>query len=194
MFDSRHGTSFRKDASQRCHGFRNCATENVRQIKPLGLLRTLDGADAGDAADAENHAVEVMHVFSFDDKLDDGFVVFCFADVDITNVGVVVGNHGREFFEHAGAVVAEDRDFNRVALRAAGGLVTNTRPLDGDAAIAFVEQVLHVWATARMHSDALAARDVADDLFTANGIATSRAIDEQVVLAFNLERVRAGEV
>ena len=45
-----------------------------------------------------------------------------------------------------------------------------------------------------MDSNALAAGDVTDDLFAADGIATSRAIDQQVVLAFDLERVRAGEV
>jgi hypothetical protein len=38
-----------------------------------------------------------------------------------------------------------------------------------------------------MHRDALAPRDVADDLFAADGVATSRAIDEQIVLALNLE-------
>ena len=45
-----------------------------------------------------------------------------------------------------------------------------------------------------MNGDAFAAGDVADDLFAADGIATSRAIDEQIVLAFDLERIRAGEV
>jgi hypothetical protein len=74
------------------------------------------------------------------------------------------------------------------------GLVADARPLDGDAAVALVEQVLHVGTTARVDGDALAAGDVADDLFAANGVATARAIDEQVVLALDLERVRAGEV
>ena len=45
-----------------------------------------------------------------------------------------------------------------------------------------------------MNGDAFAAGDVADDLFAADGIATSRAIDEEIVLAFDLERVGPGEV
>jgi len=40
-----------------------------------------------------------------------------------------------------------------------------------------------------MDGHALAARDVANDLFAANGVATSRAIDEQIVLALHLERI-----
>ncbi len=42
-----------------------------------------------------------------------------------------------------------------------------------------------------MDGDAFAARDVADDFFAADGVATARAIDEQLVLAFDLERVRS---
>ena len=45
-----------------------------------------------------------------------------------------------------------------------------------------------------MDGHALAASDVADDLFAANGVATSGAIDQHVVLALNLKRIRAGQV
>ena len=45
-----------------------------------------------------------------------------------------------------------------------------------------------------MNGDAFAASDVAHDLLAANGIATARAIDEQVVLALYLQRVRAGKM
>ena len=53
-----------------------------------------------------------------------------------------------------------------------------------------MEQVLHIGAIPRMHRNALAASHVADDLFTANRIATSRAIDQQIVLPLYLERIR----
>ena len=86
----------------------------------LEFLGALDGADALDAADAEDHAVQVAEVFGFDDEFDDGFAVVVVADVDAADVGVVVGDDGGEFFQHAGAVVAVDRDLDRVALRAAG--------------------------------------------------------------------------
>ena len=45
-----------------------------------------------------------------------------------------------------------------------------------------------------MHGHALAARHVAHNLLAANGVATSRAVDEQIVLALHLERFRAGEL
>ena len=85
----------------------------------LDLLGALDGADALDAAHAEDHAVEVADVFGFDDEFDDGFAVVVVADVDAADVGVVVGDDGGEFFQHAGAVVAEDGDLDGVALGAA---------------------------------------------------------------------------
>ena len=72
-----------------------------------------------DAADAEDHAVEVAEVFGFDDEFDDGFAVVVMADVDAADVGVVVGDDGGEFLQHAGAIVAVDRDLDRVALRTA---------------------------------------------------------------------------
>ena len=42
-----------------------------------------------------------------------------------------------------------------------------------------------------MHRDSLAAGDIADDLFAADGVATARAVDQQVILALDLERLRA---
>src|ERR1700722_7454700 len=41
-----------------------------------------------------------------------------------------------------------------------------------------------------MHGHAFATRDVADNLLAANRIATSRAVDQQLVLSFYLKRIR----
>src|ERR1039458_1088542 len=136
----------------------------------------------------------MLQVFGFYDKLNDGFAVLVLADIDGANVGVVVGDDGGQLLQHAGAVVAENCNFDRVALRAAGGLVAGKGPLDGDAAVALVEQVLHVGTTAGVHGHALAAGDVTDDIFATDGVATTRPIDEQVVLTLHLQRVRAGQV
>ena len=133
------------------------------------------------------------NVFGFGDQLDDGFAILVVADIDAADVGVVVGDDGDQLLQHAGAVVAGDGDLDRIALRPACG-IAYAGPLDIDAAVALVEQVLHIGTAAGMDGHAFAAGDVADDLFAANGVATSRAIDEQVVLALDLERVRAGEV
>jgi len=61
----------------------------------------------------------------------------------------VVGDDGNQLLEDAGAVVAEDGDFDRVALRPACG-IAHAGPLDIDAPVALIKQVLHVGTTARM--------------------------------------------
>jgi len=55
----------------------------------------------------------MVQVFGFYDKLNDGFAVLVLADIDGANVGVVVGDDGGQLLQHAGAVVAEDRNFDR---------------------------------------------------------------------------------
>src|ERR1035437_6503842 len=51
--------------------FRGC----ILIFAALQLLRSLHGADAGDAAQAEDHAIQVAHVFGFGNQIDDGFAV-----------------------------------------------------------------------------------------------------------------------
>ena len=60
----------------------------------LDLCRTLDGADAGYATNAEDHAVQVVQVFGFYNEGDGGFAVFGAADIDVEDIGVVVGDYG----------------------------------------------------------------------------------------------------
>ena len=91
----RGGSLMQKGRDPQVEGVRDAQTRGMaRCLCGLGLLRALDGANAGDATDAKDHAVEVVHVLSLDDKLDDGFFVFRFADVDAADVGVVVGDDG----------------------------------------------------------------------------------------------------
>ena len=138
------------------------------------------------STETEDHAVKVAEVFGFNDKFDDGFAVVVVMDVDAADVGVVVGDDGGEFLKHAGAVVAVDRDFDGIALRTAA-IFAYAGPLDGDAAVALVKQVLHIGAAAGVNGDAFAAGDVADDFFAADRVATARAVDEEIVLALDLE-------
>src|ERR1035437_3452803 len=126
---------------------------------PLQLLRPLYGPDAGDAAKTQNHAVQVPDIFGFNHKLDDGFAVLVVAHLHTADIGVVIGDCSGQFLQHACAVVAEYGDLDRVALRLARGLVAYARPFHGNAAVALIEQVLHIRATARMNGNALAARD-----------------------------------
>jgi len=58
-------------------------------------LGSLHSPHTGHAAEAENHAVQVAHIFSFDDKLDDSFAILVVAHLHAANVGVVVGDGRR---------------------------------------------------------------------------------------------------
>ena len=65
------------------------------------------------------------------------------------------------------------------------------RPTRLDAAVRLVEKILYIGTATRVHRDTLAARHVANDLFAANWITTTRAVHKQIVLSFDLERIRA---
>ncbi len=46
---------------------------------------------------------------------------------------------------------------------------------------------MYIGTTAGVDGDAFATRDVPNDLFATNRIATSGAVDEQVILSFDLQ-------
>ena len=79
-----------------------------------------------------------MQVFGFHHKLHDGFAGFFPLDFDAADVGIVVGDDSRHLLQHAGTVVAEDGNFDRVTLRTPGVLFANAGPLNRDAAVALV--------------------------------------------------------
>src|SRR5712691_9048904 len=98
---------------------------------------------------------------------------------DVLDVALGVTNDSSDALQHAEAIVAEDRQLYGISRRS--GLVAG--PFDIDAAFGFVHQVCHVGTMDRMHGHTFAARDVADDTFSTDGIATLGAIDEHVALA-----------
>jgi len=143
-------------------------------------LSALNGADALNTAKAKNHAIQMTQVFCFDYKFDDRFAIVIMVDVDAADVGVVIGNHSGEFLEHAGAIVAINRDLNWVTL-SSPRVIADTGPLDGNPPIALVKKVLHVGTAAGVDSHSLSTGDVSDDLFSADWITTARAVDEEIV-------------
>src|SRR3954470_13755309 len=110
----------------------------------------------------------MLYVFGVHGNVDGGLRVGG-ARFDVADVGVVVGDDGGDLLEHAGTVVAIEREFDGVGRRAVG--LKHRGPFHVYAAIGLVHEVEHVGAVLGMDGDALAARDVADDLFTADGIA-----------------------
>ena len=76
----------------------------------------MDVADALDAAELVDEAVEVADVDGFDDEVDGGAAVGVGVGGGGADVGAVVGDDGGEFLEQAGAVVAEDGELDGVGL------------------------------------------------------------------------------
>src|SRR5919204_4840795 len=104
------------------------------------------------------------------------------AGFDVAYIGVVVADYGGNLLQHSGAVVAKNRQLYRIS-RAFAIL---TRPFHRNAAIGVIYQVSHISTAARMHRHAFTAGDIANYIFAANGIAASRPVNKQIVVAFYL--------
>ena len=134
-------------------------------------------------------------VDGLDDEVDDGASVGGGVGAGGADVGAVVGDDGGELLQQAGAIVAEHGEFDGVGLGLGGtggaGIAWQRRPFDLDSAVRLVEQILHVGTASCVDCDAFAAGDITDDLFTTDGVTTACAVDQQVVLALHLERVRS---
>src|SRR5579885_720316 len=144
----------------------------------VGLVDALDAEDAGDFADIEEDGFELAAVRDFEIGVN-ARVAAVGAAFEFVNIGAGSADDGSDLREEAGAVEREDGETHRE--RGGGGAA----PLDGDAALGLIEEILHVGAEAGVDGDAPAARDVADNFVTGNGIAALGAIDEQVVMALD---------
>ena len=91
-------------------------------LSRLNFADAVDFADAWDLAEVGGEAREVAEVEGFDDELDvGGGAVGVAVGVDGADVGVVVGDGGGEFLEHAGAVFAGDDEADGVFRRLVAG-------------------------------------------------------------------------
>ena len=66
------------------------------------------------------------------------------------------------------------------------------RPFDIDDSLFIYEQLSDVFTSFVVNDDAFAERDIADDRLAAKRIAAARAVDQQLIMPLNLERVAAG--
>src|SRR5215469_18338414 len=157
-------------------------------LMALHLLYPLHIPHAIDLPHAADDAFQVLQIGDVYDDVDGG-VGSCGFGFDVADVGVGVADDCRDLLQHARAVITEHNKLNgepRLPYRG-GANAAVLAPLNGDAALRLVHQVLDVCARLGVHSHALATRHVADDLFAANRITTSRAIDQQIVVTFNLD-------
>src|SRR5215213_2449432 len=144
-----------------------------------GALHALNVEDAGDFAYRGHDLVEVLEVEDLDGDLYAAAVVGLDRGVRGAYVGLDVLYRVRHVGDHARAVLGYRQQAHGV------GRLARARvgPLDLDDALGVDHQLLHVRAALRVDGDALAARDVADDLLAADGVAAAGARDEQVVHA-----------
>src|SRR5947209_11970480 len=148
--------------------FRGCASADSQQ--PLDFLLPLHIDDAGDLADSRNNPFQVLHIFDIDSNVD-GSATIAGTDIHVADVGVVVADDGGDLLQHAGTIVAYQRQLHRIGrLRRTRNRSAGSAPTDIDAAVGFVHEIGHVWAGLRMNGNASAASDEADDLLAANRI------------------------
>ena len=145
---------------------------------PLNFLQSLHVVDAGDLADAVHNFLEMLEVGDFQDHIHLGLSVLA-VGLNVADVGAGVADDGDDLFQHAGAVVADQGEFDGIG----NGLAFNVAgPFNVDAAVGFVEKIGDVGAVDGVDGHAFAAGNVADDGFAANRVATAGAIDEQVAV------------
>src|SRR5713226_5650782 len=116
-----------------------------------GLVDTFDAVDARNFADIDKNGFELALVGDFKIGVDAG-VGTVGAAFEIVNVGAGAADDGSNFREQSGAVLGAN---GKLHGEGCGALAA---PLDGDAALGLIEQILNVRAQARVHGDAAAAR------------------------------------
>src|ERR1700749_2523441 len=129
----------------------------------------------------------MLEVEDFDGDFDAAAVVGLDRRVRRADVRLDVFYRVRHVGDHARAVLRYREQSHGVC----GLARARVGPLDLDYALGVDHQLLHVRAALRVHGHALAARDVADYLLAADGVAAARARHEQVVHAAHDDRVFA---
>src|ERR1051325_6920937 len=142
-----------------------------RMLHSHRAVDALHVEDAGDFAYRGHHLVEVLEVEDFDGDFDAAAVVGLDGRVRGAYVRLDVLYRVRHVGDHALGVLGYREQPHGV-----GGLaLAHVGPLDLDYALGVDHQLLHVRAALRVDGDALAARDVADDLLAAYGGAAAGA-------------------
>src|SRR6185436_3150093 len=128
---------------------------------PSGSLHVNDSRNAAKRLD---DLLQVLHVADLHGHVDSSHLIVD-RGFDVADVGVDPGNLRAHVRENAFPILDLDRQTYRV--RSAVG---SFRPLDGNPPFGVIEQVQHVGTGGRVHGHALAASNVADDLFAANRV------------------------
>lgn len=135
-------------------------------------MHTFNITHARHAAHRGDNPLELFLIPDFHGHLDNSRVqqLFVGTSLDATDVDLLAKQDLGQLVQQASAVVAVDNQTNVKLL--AGTL----SPFHLDAALGLVHQVLHVRARSRVHCDAFAAGNVADDRFAPDRVTATGAI------------------
>ncbi len=142
------------------------------------LVNAFDSEDAGHFSNVGENGFELAAVDDFETGFD-ARVLAVGAALETSNIGARSADDCSDFRQKTSAVLATNGKLDR---ESSGALAS---PLHGNAAFRLIHEVLHIGASARVHRDAAAARDVADDVVAGNRIATFCAVNEQIVVALD---------
>src|SRR5271170_1075221 len=141
---------------------------------------------AGNLADAVDDVFQVLQVGDIENNIDVGLCIRA-AHLDIADIGFRVADDGRNLFQHAETIIAEDRKLHRIRTR--GSFIVG--PFHIDSAFRLVHQIHHVGAIHGVDGDAFAASHIADHVLAADGVAAAGAIHQQIAVALYADGVVA---
>src|SRR5438067_10173827 len=139
----------------------------------VGALDALDRVHARNGADGAHHVVELLHVDDLDLEGRDGALLAVRARIRLQDVHAHVGERLAHASEQALAIVGADAEVD--------GALELAMHVPGDVDPPLGIGLQPLLAGARMHGDAAAARDEADDLVSRYRVAALGVADQHVV-------------
>src|SRR5277367_900038 len=109
----------------------------VKKSETLNLVDAFDAKDAGDFSNVGENGFELAAVDDFEAGLDAGILTVG-AALKAADIGAGAADDGGDSGEEARAVFGANRKLHR------GGCGAFTAPLDGDAALCLVHEILHI--------------------------------------------------
>src|SRR6267154_198476 len=147
-------------------------------------MQPLHFVHAGDLQQAGHNLFEVFEVRYVKDYLHAGLTVGSVGS-DVADVALGVADNAGDVFQHSEAIVAVNSELDRVRC----GRAFVAGPLYVDAAFRLIHEVGDVGAAYGVDRDSFSTRDIADNALSANRIATARAVDQHIALAFDHDGV-----
>ena len=133
---------------------------------------------ARNLADALDDLLEMFQVGDVEDDVDVGLSVGR-AGFDIPDIRLAVADNCCDLFEHSKTVVAVEGEFYGVGC---GRALSVASPLNVNLTVRFIHQRCHVGTGDRVNGYTFSARNVSDNGFTPDRVATPGAIDKQVAM------------